>query len=83
MKIKCRDPTKIPKERLFCIDKRLYKIAISVVMPKEAGSSHGGNKGDDDDGGDEGKEDKDNFGDVDDLDEEDTQQDKNLDKRGT
>jgi hypothetical protein len=32
IKIKCRDVSKIPKERLFCIDKRLYKITTMVEM---------------------------------------------------
>jgi hypothetical protein len=34
MKLKCRDASKIPKERLFCMDKKLYKITI-VVERKE------------------------------------------------
>jgi hypothetical protein len=42
MKLKCRDATKIPKERLFCIDKKLYKIAISI---EKTGSVGGGGKG--------------------------------------
>jgi hypothetical protein len=36
IKIKCRDVSKIPKERLFCIHKRLYKITTVVEMtPKD------------------------------------------------
>jgi hypothetical protein len=35
MKLKCRDASKIPKERLFCMDKKLYKITI-VVEGQEA-----------------------------------------------
>jgi hypothetical protein len=35
MKIKCRDASKIPCESLFCIDKKLYKIAITLELPKE------------------------------------------------
>jgi hypothetical protein len=30
MKIRCRDVTKIPKEILFCVSKKLYKIFIIV-----------------------------------------------------
>jgi hypothetical protein len=45
MKIKCRDSSKILKERLFCIDKKLYKIAITVEVPKESGGFHGSSKG--------------------------------------
>jgi hypothetical protein len=83
MKIKCRDSSKILKERLFCIDKKLYKIAITVEVPKESGGFHGSSKGgggvDDDKGGD-----KDNFDDVDDLEEDDTHNDgMNFDKRIT
>jgi hypothetical protein len=36
---------------LFYIDKKLYKIAITVEMPMEIGGSQGGNRGDDDDRG--------------------------------
>jgi hypothetical protein len=32
MKIKYRDVTKIPRERLFCVDKKLYKITTIVEM---------------------------------------------------
>jgi hypothetical protein len=82
MKIKCRDSTKIPNESLFSIDKKLYKIAITVERPKGAGGSQGSSRGDDDDKGDDNGEDKYNFDDVDDLDEEDVQNDKmNLDKK--
>jgi hypothetical protein len=28
----CRNASKIPKERLFCIDKKLYRIAITVEL---------------------------------------------------
>jgi hypothetical protein len=35
VKIKCRDASKIPCERLFCIDRKLYKIAITLELPKE------------------------------------------------
>lgn len=35
MKLLCRDVSKIPKERLFCIDKKLYKISISVEVPRD------------------------------------------------
>jgi hypothetical protein len=53
MKIKYKDPTKIPKERLFHIDKKLYKIAITAEMPKETVCFQGGSRGDDDDKGDD------------------------------
>jgi hypothetical protein len=53
MKIKYKDPTKIPKERLFRIDKKLYKIAITAEMPKETVCFQGGSRGDDDDKGDD------------------------------
>jgi hypothetical protein len=70
MKLKCRDANKIPKERLFCMDKKLYKITI-VVEGQEA--YRGAYKG----GGDDRKKDdkeKDEFDDADDL--EDDQSDK-------
>jgi hypothetical protein len=33
MRVKCRDASKIPKERLFCVDKKLFKISIMVELP--------------------------------------------------
>lgn len=72
MKLLCRDVSKIPKERLFCIDKKLYKISISVEVPRDQSRvQDGGNDGGDDgEDGDEGKED---FDEYDDLDDEETQ----------
>jgi hypothetical protein len=68
MRIMSRDASKIPKEWLFCIDKKLYKIAITV----EDSEQEKGLRVDQDDKEqwDRG-EDKHNFDDVDDLDEED------------
>jgi hypothetical protein len=70
MKIKCRDVTKIPRERLFCMDKKLYKVTITVEQPKieDVGKKDDGA----DDGSGKGHDgaDNDNFDDVDDLDDE-------------
>jgi hypothetical protein len=30
MQIRCRDSSKIPKKRLFCVDKKLYKITVTM-----------------------------------------------------
>jgi hypothetical protein len=35
MKIRCRDPAKIPRDMLFYIEKKLYKIAITVEIPSK------------------------------------------------
>jgi hypothetical protein len=72
MKIKCRDASKIPCERLFYSNKKLYKIAITVEGPKtvadqQIGGSGARNGETDKEGGDE-----DNFDDIDDLDEEES-----------
>jgi hypothetical protein len=32
MRVKCRDALKIPKERLFYVDKKLFKISIMVEL---------------------------------------------------
>jgi hypothetical protein len=63
MRIKCRDASKFTKERLFCIHKKLYKIAITVEQVA-------GPAGYPVDNGDDGK-DRDDFDDVEDLKEED------------
>jgi hypothetical protein len=54
MRIKCRDASKIPRERLFCIDKKLYKIVIIVektgkwvAEQSSEGTSRLGDKDDD------------------------------------
>jgi hypothetical protein len=79
MKIKCRDASKIPKERLFCIDKRLYKIAITIMESRvQAKGQKGDNKSEDkdkredNDKGDD-KDDKDEFNDIDDLEDDESQ----------
>jgi hypothetical protein len=66
LKLKCRGANKIPSERLFCLDKKLYKISITLEGLKlpEAGSKLGG---DGDEGGD--SHDKGKFDNVDDLDD--------------
>jgi hypothetical protein len=69
---------KILGERLFCLDKKLYKIAVSVEWPfdgksanKGKGTDGGDDKGDGgEDGGGRGNDkEKDEFDDVDDLDD--------------
>jgi hypothetical protein len=80
MKIKCRDASKIPSERLFCLDKKLYKIAIIVEGPKLP--DMGGDKkgGDDDEGGDGHH--RGEFDSVDDLDDlEDDQLGERMEKK--
>jgi hypothetical protein len=67
MKIKCRDASKIHSERLFCLDKKLYKIAITVEGPIFTDGG-GENKGGDDEEGGNGH-DKGEFDNVDDLDD--------------
>jgi hypothetical protein len=81
MRIKCREASKIPRERLFCIDKKLYKIVISVEVPKapvlEIKKLGGKDDLDKHDGGD----DEDNLDDYDDLeDEEQSYENMNVDK---
>jgi hypothetical protein len=59
MRIKCSDVLKIPKERLFCIDKKLYKITITVELPIGPGGGQGQGGGGGDaprDDGDEGSD---------------------------
>jgi hypothetical protein len=62
MRIKCRDVTKISRERLFCIDKKLYKIEITIDLPRvpKLERKDGGDGDDKDEGGD----DKDSLYDV-------------------
>jgi hypothetical protein len=69
MRIKCRDASKISRERLFCIDKKLYKIVITVEKTgkwvgeqRSAGTSRLGDN-----------DDQDNFDEADDLDEDEGQ----------
>jgi hypothetical protein len=71
MRIKCRDVTKISRERLFCIDKKLYKIEITIDLPRVLNLERkdGGDGDDKDEGGDA----KDSLYDVDDLDEDEDQ----------
>jgi hypothetical protein len=72
MKIKCRDASKIPCERLFCINKKLYKIAITLegakIVKAQQNSGGGAESGEADKEG----EDENNFDDINDLDEEGT-----------
>jgi hypothetical protein len=69
MQIRCRDSSKIPKERLFCVDKKLYKITVTV---EKAVDQAGGGSGKSNDDGDDRRDDnqgKDEFEDADDLDD--------------
>jgi hypothetical protein len=69
MKIRCRDSSKIPNERLFCINKKHYKITVIVEKVVDQAGSSGG-KGEDD--GDDKRDDdqgKDEFDDANDLDD--------------
>jgi hypothetical protein len=82
MKLKCRDVSKIPRERLFCINNKRYKIVITVENPKAVGGGgSGGIDGDNGDGkgngDDKGNEDEfDNVDDLDDIGEVDMKVDK-------
>jgi hypothetical protein len=70
MRIKCRDASKFTKEMLFCIHKKLYKIAITVEQVAGPAGYPVDNGDDGYDKGDDGK-DRDDFDDVEDLKEED------------
>jgi hypothetical protein len=70
MKIKCTDMSKFPKEMLFCIDKKLYKIVIDMGKMDSA-ADRGKGDGSGIDKKDE-KDDEDNLDDVDDLGEDTT-----------
>jgi hypothetical protein len=63
--IACRDPGKIPTERLFELEKKLYLIDIRVEGLENLGhgASHGGDDGKDDDEGDNSD---DNYDDLED-----------------
>jgi hypothetical protein len=77
MNLKYRDASKIPNERLFCMDKKLYKIAISVEGPKLPGGATMRGGDDDGDGHDKGE-----FDNVDYLDDpEDDQYGKEEEKK--
>jgi hypothetical protein len=66
VKIACRNPTKIPRERLFELAKKLYLINIlEEGYEKRQGSDAGGDDGDDQDEDDKGED----FDDCDDLDD--------------
>jgi hypothetical protein len=67
LKIACRNPSRIPSEKLFELTKQLYLVTIKVE-----GYEHGSEDGDDSDGGDDhkGDDEEGNFDDCDDLDEE-------------
>jgi hypothetical protein len=66
IKIACRSPTKIPAERSFEMDKKLYMVTILVegVQSKGARDPRAGPDDDDQDG--EGKDD-DEYDDLDDI----------------
>jgi hypothetical protein len=66
LKIACRNPSKIPRERLFELAKKLYLVTIKVE-----GFEQGSDGGDEFDGDDEprGNDDEENFDDCDDLDD--------------
>ncbi|CAO2190399.1 unnamed protein product [Urochloa humidicola] len=56
IKIKCRDFSKIPRQRLFCMKGSLFMISLTVEHPIER--QHGGGKGEDDNGDDGGDDDQ-------------------------
>jgi hypothetical protein len=71
LKIKCRDASKVPMERLFCIDKRMFKIMILVEGSKLHEGRSDRKKEEDVDGeekGNRGDQDTNEFDDEDDLD---------------
>ncbi|CAN6312370.1 unnamed protein product [Urochloa humidicola] len=57
VKIKCRDFTKIPRKRLFCMKGNLFMISLTVEHPLEKTSETKGN----DDGGDGGDDEQDDL----------------------
>jgi hypothetical protein len=78
VKIACRNPRKIPGERLFELDKKLYLVTILVECfeSKDAdGEADDNDNGDDDDDDDDDKKDEedgasdDDYDDLDDLDD--------------
>jgi hypothetical protein len=64
MRLLCRDASKIPKERLFCIDKKLYKIAITVESKGSAAEIQSDKK-DELSKKSNDRDDNDNFDDID------------------
>jgi hypothetical protein len=75
MKIRCRDASKVPTERLFYINKKLYKMSIIVESVSDQNMEQIEEKDGEGGGGsnqDKGNMDKymDDFNDVDNLDEE-------------
>jgi hypothetical protein len=68
IKIACRSPDKIPRERLFELDKKLYLVSISFegVEHQGVGNSGGNGDGDDPDGDDEEGRSDDDYDDLDD-----------------
>jgi hypothetical protein len=84
IKVSCRDPAKIPNERLFELDKKLYMVSILVEGFDQVGGDKGESEDDDDDqGGDNDVEEDDKFDDLLDLNErhEDIDTDKEGEKR--
>jgi hypothetical protein len=65
LKIACRNPSKIPVERLFELDKKLYLVNILVEGVEQEGLSKMGKVGgDDDDQGEDGATDDDDCDDL-------------------
>jgi len=54
IKIKCRDYTKIPKQRIFCMGNKLYNLDMTVETSEVQNTENGDNDGED---GDDGKDD--------------------------
>jgi hypothetical protein len=80
IKIACRSPTKIPAERLFEMDKKLYMVTIMVEGVQDKGDVGPSGGHDDDDQDDQDKEGKDDD-EYDDLDNiQDTME---TDKKGS
>jgi hypothetical protein len=69
VKVVCRNPLKIPSERLFELDKKLFLVSMAVEgYEQEAKSKSTKGDDDDDDQGDDGTQ-EDDFDDYDDLDD--------------
>ncbi|TVU24263.1 hypothetical protein EJB05_26684, partial [Eragrostis curvula] len=62
IKVACRDPEKIPLDRFFEMDKKLYRVYFDVEEVSQVAGDND-TKGDDDQGGDDKDEDFDGLGD--------------------
>jgi hypothetical protein len=76
VKIACRNPCKIPLERLFELDKKLYLVSILVEGFEQEDDSRSGKGDDGDQGDDEDGAQDDDFDDLDD--EQDMETDKSV-----